>query len=823
MQNLQNLQNIQNISSWWSSLASKLALLFDWVNDYWYQSHNRNWCIEKLNDWTRNYLNCTWFWGYVSCTDTNQEFWLNSRSVQTLKFVWTIENLLNQIAMFSYWWYTTASVLTSWQIQVELQWTWSIRINSTTTLLPNTIYNIIIRVNNSLSSWTARVIGDADIFINWVKETKWTSAVWTDTSTWSFLNWWAYNSTTNRWIWKMYSLTVRNRALSDWECASEWASNFSIVNTDYLRTFNADNTSRSVWATNKRLSHVIWWNVSLWSDANWQYMYFNWSQDGNAWVWSWASVYQSAYTSYLNNNTSFTMKIKFIAETAVTNQNWWLFASNFDVWIHMTTTQIYFWARNWSTVQWYWFNYVLWTLYELFLDYDANDQKVYAYNWTTLLNPWWTAIPWSFTLNDLYVWDNWILWSNPFSNKKKIYHARIYWKILSTAEKTADLALWNTIPSNPLILNEIRPEWFADYNLLTNTDNLWHADRSIWANTTRTLNYWTAPNWTNTSCRIQFSATWWITWNRFDQTKTTTQLWLAWWELASKQMTERIFVRSATANQKFRLKITHSWVQDWLSADFTATTERKEYSHVPTLWASTSWTWLVVWIVQASDASACDIEIWSPWLWYWLKNMFDYACSIWHIWRFTNVAVCGEFQSFIDWANSATSQALFLIPWRYLHIRDSTNSIQWRRETKRNSNPATFTLWSWYRKKTKYAVFATYDWNNFVHELWIDWELKWSHTSPFVATSFYANLTIWQYWWTYYNWKQRWLRGYTFTWSLTSDEKKALSWEHIQLPNLTNIFNFLPKKSEQNSKVLEPQMWTDKKITLVNWVTKWSR
>lgn len=820
MQNLQNLQNIQN-KSWWWSLASKLALIFDWVNDYWYQSHNRNWCIEKLNDWTRNYLNCSWFWGYVWCTDMDQEFWLNSRSVQTLKFVWTIENLLNQIAMFSYWWYTTASILTSWQIQVELQWTWSIRINSTTTLLPNTIYNIIIRINNSLASWTARVIWDADIFINWVKETKWTSAVWTNTSTWSFLNWWA-NDTTNRWIWKMYSLTVRNRALSDWECASEWASNFSIVNTDYLRTFNADNTSRSVWRNN-RPSIPVWWLVYTETDTWWNAIVFDWTSNWTPWIWTNAWISWTLATN-LNNNTSFTMEVNFKFDVLPWWWTWWLFASNFDVWLHVESwNTLRFLARNWATTLWHNMTITAWTEYHVFLEYNANDQKIYAYDWTTLLNAWWTAIPWSFTFNDISVWDNWILWWNQWSSKKRVYFARVYGKLLSSTEKQASITRWKAIPNDPMIIFEARPEWLKDVNLFTNTDNLWHADWTVWANTTRTLNYWTDPKWWNTSCRIQFSATWWVSWNKFDQSKSIAQLWSSWWELASKTLVQKIFVRSAVAWQKFRVKMTHANVADYFSSDQTATTEWKEYFLSQLFTSATNWTWIIWWIVQASDWSASDIEIRSPsWRFSW-HNYFDYSCSIWYVWRFTQVAVCGEFQPFIDWANSATSQALISIPWRYLYIRESTNSIQWRRETKRNANPATFTLWSWYRKKTKFAVFATYDWTNFIHELWIDWELKWSHASPFIATSFYGNLTVWQYWWTYYNWKQRWLRGYTFTWSLTSDEKKALAWEHIQLPNLTNIFNFLPRKSEQNSKVLEPQMWTDKKFTLVNWVTKWSR
>lgn len=793
--------------------------LLNWVNSYGYQSHNYQWCIEVQNDWSRDYFNCTGFGWFVACTDCSQEFSVTSRSTQTLKFVWTIENFLQSMAMFSYSWYCSWSILTNWKIEVELQWTWSIRINSTTILAANTIYNIIIRINNSLPTWTARVVWDADIFINWVKEIKTSSTQWTNTTTWSFLNRWAYNSTTNRWIWKMYSLTLRDRALSDWECASEWASNFSIVNTDHLRTRSTSNTSRIIWRQAPNYSLI--WNTKLGNDADGDHFLFRWNANGVAWVWA-TAVMNSTLTSYLDNNKSFTMKVKCKIISAVSSQSWGLFCSNFDIWFQCITSGIQFWARNWGTIN----GFTMWIslnqVYELFLDYDANTQKIYAYNWTTLLNPWGLAIPWAFTINDLNIGDNGILWWSPFSNEKKIYHARIYGKILSSAEKSADMALWNTIPNDPLILYEIRPEGRKDVQLLSNIDNLTAAGWSKWANTTITQNYWADPDWDILSTRVQFTWVGWVGSNKIDQTVTTAGMGLWAAELASKVMMIRCFVRSSVVWQKFRLRMTHQWVADYYTGDQTATAEWKEYIYPQTFTWATNGTGITAWVVGASDWSAADIEVRRPKVFFSTENVYDYSCSIGHVWRFSNVAYEVIIKPDIDAADNASSQAILMTPRRYIQLRTANNNLQFRRETKRNANSPVYSLWAWRRSKVHVLCVAYLDipTSNFVHEIWVEWELKSTHQSKYLNPStFYSSMTMWTYGWMYYS---GWISSVKwYLWSLTTSEKQNCCKGYEPL-NALKFLHMWPDRSESISDKNAVDVKTKKRVlTLVNGVSRW--
>lgn len=791
--------------------------LFDWVNDYGYSSHYYWWCVEVKNDWTRNYLNATGYGWFIACTDASQEFGVNSRSVQTIKFVGTIENLLASMTLFSYSGYTSISVITSWQIQVELQWTWSIRINSTTTLTPNTIYNIIIRINNSLSTWTGRVVTDADIFINWVKDTKWSSWVSTNTVTWSFIYWGGYNSTTNLRLGKIYSLTLWNRALSDGECASEWASNFSIVNTDYLRTRNADNTSRIL----GRSAPNYWTsgNIKLTTDGDGECFLCKWSADGSPWVWSVANM-STTMTSYLNETKSFTMKVKCKVISMVTTQSGWLFWSNFDIWFQCTVSGIQFWVRSWTTAtstMWI----TLGQVYELFLDYDANTQKFYAYNWTTLLNAWGTSIPWPFTINDLHVGDNGILGWNPFSNEKKIYHARIYGKILSSAEKLADMALGNTIPNDPLILYEIRPEGRKDVQLLSNIDDLTAAWWSKWVNTTLTQNYWADPDWNNLTTRVQFSSAGTLSDNLIHQAVTTGTMWLWGAELASKVMQIRCFMRSSVAWQKIRLKMSHTWVADYYTWDQILTTEWKEYTLNQTFTWATNGTWITAWIVRASDWSASDFEVRWPKSFFTTENVYDYSCSIGHVWRFSSVAYEVVVKPNIDALDTASSQAILMTPWRYIQLRSANNNIQFRRETKRNANSPAYSLWVWRRSKVHILCVAYLDipTSNFVHEIRVEWELKSTHQSKYInPSSYYSSLTIGSYsWWYYSGWicNVKW-----YLWSLTTSEKQNCCKWYEPL-NALKFLDLWPSRSEWSDKSTINLNNSKRMLTLVNWVNRW--
>jgi len=277
MSTIHNLASLARINKLWSNWATSLRKSFslDWVNDYIQQVWYSSWVVSKLNDGTRDYRQC--YGGYFNIWDSAVHG-LDNRSVQTIKFIGTIDDLLAQKNLFAYNWMLSMSALVDWKVQLELWWTSSIRLTSTTVLTPWTIYNIIARVNNTLPSWIARSLTDADIFINGVKETVTNSSFWASTSTNSTLYRWTYNTTTNLYRWRLYSFSLRNRALSDAECQAEWLSNWAVVTPSWL--VNTRDTSNTSQAISRTWYNLTWGgNYSIATDADWQHILFNGNRD----------------------------------------------------------------------------------------------------------------------------------------------------------------------------------------------------------------------------------------------------------------------------------------------------------------------------------------------------------------------------------------------------------------------------------------------------------------------------------------------------------------------------------------------------------------
>lgn len=671
MINLQNLVNNQsNWAGWWSTKDK--AFYFDWTNDY---------IAWNGNLW--NGVAIAWSDGngqYMQCYNTGFDVWplsIDNRSVQTIKRRGSFDSFANTPVCFGYWGWsfttTTLSVKADWKLQVEVQGTWSARINWNTVLTVWTEYNIIARVNNTLPSWTARVITDIDIFINWVKETLAISVTWNSTVTASQAYWGAY-STTLWMTWKMRSLDIWNIALTDWQCGTEGVSSSVVNTTGYLKGFRPADVHASIWR--------VWYDaivsglVTSGSDWDWSYFHINWNNDGTIPQWSSAQIVTtSSYT--LNQTTSFTISAKFKFKNVI--PSWWatgIFWRNFIIsifnqysaWSNMITWRI----RNWWTLTDVTYVASINTVYVAHLVFDSSINKMFCYLNGTLQNVWWTTVAtatfwWS---QNTAIGDNAIWWWNTKSASLYVYNAYISLKAMTQTEVTADVALWNTIKTDKSIIAYYIPENFA-YNtqFCLNPKDLSNASWTKWSVTTVTADYGTAPDGTTTADRVMRTGVWGITANKVDT--TFTQITGA--SLASKVLYVKAFVRAVGANCPFRLRCSHSGVADYYSGDLTATSVVQEFTFTQTFTSGTGGTWVTAWLVVDSVGLVADMEVRNVRCFFGNEYLHDEAPNMSDLigWK-TPTVLSARVQVATDPADASDAGCVLLVPRFYFHIRSGT-------------------------------------------------------------------------------------------------------------------------------------------------------
>jgi len=570
---------------WWGTISTRDSQAFslDWVNDYIQQVWYSSWVVTKLNDGTRNYRQC--YGGYFNIWDSAVHG-LDNRSVQTMKFIFQIDDNLNTIALASYSWFLNVQVTPSWTITVEIYWTWSWRITTTETTTAWVTNNVEVRVNNALPSWTARAVGDIDIFINWVKATKNFTALWNWTTTNSTLLWWAYNSTISLFRWRLYSFSLRNRALSDAECQAEWLSNWAVVTPSWLvNTRDTTNTSQAISRTWYNLN--VSGNVSVSTDWDGKYILVNGNRDATNWTLAWTAASTTpTFTQAQSLTTKVRVKFTSLPAVNVSGIFWW--NSTFSMHVESSTSRLRYTVR-WSTnvnVD-YTTTLSTWVLYDAYLVRDASQSKFFAYvaTWwwsSVLVNIWWTTWPATFTTNNWILWDNAIWAWTPSSCWKQIYHARIRARALTQSEINADIALWNNTNNDPTIVASYRPDNLINAQFLSNTSDFTNA---AWTktNTTVTWDFSTAPDGSSTADRLTIT---WALHNWASQTSTT----LTGSSLASKTIISKVFMRVASWTDTARIRLDHAWVDsNQYSWDLTVTTTRQEFTFTRTLTSGTGW------------------------------------------------------------------------------------------------------------------------------------------------------------------------------------------------------------------------------------------
>lgn len=562
-------------------------------------------------------------------------------------------------------------------------------------------------------------------------------------------------------------------------------------------------------------------NVSTGSDADGNYIQFNGNRDWTAATGSVARLWP-VVTPVFTQATSFTIKAKFKFTAFPSNNASNIFWSAQDASIYINTTQMVYWLRGSSTVtntQAVSIN----TLYDMYLVYDATTAKYYWYlgtSWwaSTLLNAWWTSWPATFSADNRYVSDNWVLSWNESSANKYIYHAAIRNKALTQAEIDADIALWNTAKNDPSIVAYYIPD-----NLTYNTQywlNPKALDQSNWIKTwatTVTADTTVAPDWTTTADTLAISWT-------ASQWCTTVVTSISWSSIASKTFIVKAFVKVAAGTSSFRLECSHNGVATYNSSDQTATTTRQEFTFTKAFTSATWWTWITYGIDNSSWATNPTLQVRNVRLFLVNETLRDESPNIWGFigWK-QNRAISCWLKPWVDGTWTFNSQPFFTLPYIYWYIGESTNSVRIRYSDRLWTSEVAYTLWSWFRSKVHVCVVPYFTWSIWAMKLYINgyMQASWNFTATPCNAILQTNLTIWRYHTpTYFSWNIRDARIYTFTWSFTDADALAIynggeptsSW-------ITKYLHYKPPVGEVWTTT-QDQSTNDRDWTLNGWVTR---
>lgn len=567
------------------------------------------------------------------------------------------------------------------------------------------------------------------------------------------------------------------------------------------------------------------WNVSTGSDGDGSYIQINWNRA--SWVWT---VAQCAISSWVvfNQWTSFSIggkfKVNSYAPTAVS----WLFGSNFDVWVHHTTTNtLVFWLRGSTTVQnTYTTAFTLGTSFYIHLTYDATTARFYCYINGALQNAWGTAWPATFSTLDWILWDTAITWWVQESSNKYAYHAAIRNKALTQVEVDADIALWNTAKNDPTIVAYYIPDNLT-YNTqyMTNPKALDQSPWSLSGASTVTADTTVAPDGTTTAdtVAISWTATQWI-----EQPNTT----ITWAAIASKTFIVKAFVKVTAGTALFRLKMSHRAVADYFSANQTATTTRQEFTFTQTFTSSTSGTGIIGWVSNDTWATNPTLLVRNVRVFLTNETLRDESPNIWwFIWWKTPLVMSARVKPWIDASDTTSSQVIIKAPRHYLHLRTSTNILYFRSETTLESRVAplwwTAILWTWNRNKVHILWVKYRDWTGRRYKSYVNWVLtSWSQTAYSTtlrpaSTIYTTQLLVWKdNTATYYTWNERDIRAYTFTWSFTDADALAIyNGGEPASSGITKYLHYRPPVGEVGTTT-QDQSPNDRDWTLNGWVTR---
>jgi len=567
-------------------------------------------------------------------------------------------------------------------------------------------------------------------------------------------------------------------------------------------------------------------NVTTGSDGDGSYIWINWNRSHTASTGTRAEMLQTTWPT-LTQATSFTMKVRFKIIATQPDNACGLFGYNYGATIWMENNNLATWfkcrIREGASLQdvsmW---TYALNTMYDAYLVYDANDQKMYCYLDSTLINVGWTTVSFSFTDNaNLYLGDNSIGWWNASSSNKYIYHACIRNKALTQAEVDADIALWNTTKQDPSIVAYYVPD-----NLQFNTDYITTKDFS---NVARTKTGTTVTSgiadirWWTDAYTLTMSA-------GAGNGATITNNTVTWSSLASKTFIMKVFAWTASWTATMRLRISHNGVSTYYSADQTVTTTPQEFTFTQALTSSTSGTWMTYWIEVWSAAWAATINVFYPTDWLTNQTLRDESPNIWwFIGRKQNKVLSCRVKPNIDWVATSSSQPLLRVPRLVSYIANSTNNPVTRYDNRLWWQQTTWwSLWAWFRWKVHYSFTYKRDTTNLLRVLVIykNWILDITQNKQAIPPNsiWWAGDTVFRMWIhpapVYFSWNIRDARIYTFTWSFTdADALSIYNWWEPTSAWVTKYLHYRPPVGEVWTTT-QDQSPNDRDWTLNNGVTR---
>lgn len=566
-------------------------------------------------------------------------------------------------------------------------------------------------------------------------------------------------------------------------------------------------------------------NVSTGSDGDGSYIQFNGNRDWTALTWTLSQIGATSWnTPTFTQATSFTIKCKIKSISLPTAWTSWFFGSSNDACIWINSSWNIQYTIRWSTTVTYWWSVLsLNTIYDWYLVYDATTTKFYAYlstSWwsSTLLNAWGTTWPTTFTTDWWIIWDSAVWIGSFYSSNKYIYHAAIRNKALTQAEIDADIALWNTIKNDPSIVAYYIPDnlqyntqYIANPKDLSNASWAKFFSCSVIANTT------VSPDGTTTADTVTFIA------NHNSQTYETNTS-ITWSALASKTYIIKAFVKVATTNKDFRLKLSHVWVADYQSWNLTATTTRQEFTFTQTFTSSTSWTWINIWVMNATPAVAWDIQVRNVRVYLVNETLRDESPNIWwFIWWKTQKVLSCRVKPNSDTTNSYTAWGIIYLPWCYLHDRGTSHTMTIRYDDRTWARWSSYTVWwAWFRNKVHVLWLVYWTWSARWTKLYINWVLQDSdtHLKDPTISILNTSMRLWRNSSTYFAANIRDARVYTFTWSFTDADALAIynggeptsSW-------ITKYLHYRPPVGEVWTTT-QDQSPNGRDWTLNNWVTR---
>lgn len=171
----------------------------------------------------------------------------------------------------------------------------------------------------------------------------------------------------------------------------------------------------------------------------------------------------------------------------------------------------------------------------------------------------------------------------------------------------------------------------------------------------------------------------------------------------------------------------------------------------------------------------------------------------------------------VDSTDTGSSQPLLILPFYYIHIRNTNNQAVVRFDNL-SARQSTFPLWNWFRNKVNiiWVVQNNGD-TTFTTKIYINWVLKDSDIHLlWPSTSFAPSSKIWNLWAWYFSWNIRDARVYTW---IISDADALTIYNGWEPATAVKYFQYWPESGETgtNANDISPN---NRDGTLNGWVTR---